>query len=204
MNTQLTLFNIPEYIKSDESTESYKGKPRIKVPVRNEMEFKTFCLDDLIPQEHKVRFVWKYVQKLDMSEFITKIQSVQVVAGRPATDPRLLLSLWIYATIKGIGSGRVIETYKKQRKQLTEVEIKNVRASPTDPEARKMKMANGGFSPAYNVQLATDTKTQLIVGLSVSNAGSDIGKMTPMYEQVNVRYNKWTGKSKSVASRRRL
>lgn len=326
MSQQNTLFTLPEHIQSNKNDESYKGKPRINHPIRDQMEFKIFCLEDLIPPEHKVRFVWNYVQKFDMSGFIAKIQSVAGNAGRPATDPRLLLSLWIYATIEGIGSGRVIETYctdhnafkwlcgnvsvnyhtitdfrinnkelldelltqtvtifldqglidleriaqdgirvrasagsasfrrkktldehykiakafvqqliseqeanpneiaerkkarelrlakqkeesikkaleqlellkknkeeakKKQRKQLTEEEKKNVRASPTDPESRKMKMANGGFSPAYNAQIATDTKTQVIVGMSVTNSGSDIGQMTPMYQQIQDRY----------------
>lgn len=326
MNEQPTLFDISNFNRTRKQVETSNGNPRINTPIRNVTEFKMFCLEDVIPSDHKARFVWNYVQKLDMSGFITKIQSVEGSAGRPATDPRLLLSLWIYATIEGIGSGRVIETYckdhnafkwlcgdvnvnyhtltdfrtdnrellddlltqsvavflnqgmitleriaqdgirvrasagsssyrrketlednyqlaklfvqqliseqeaspneildkkkaaelrfakekeakllqaleqlellkknkaeskKKQRKQLTEEEEKNVRASLTDPESRKMKMANGGFSPAYNAQIATDTKTQVIVGMSVTNAGSDIGQMTSMYEQIQERF----------------
>ena len=58
-------------------------------------------------------------------------------------------------------------------------------------------MANSGFSPAYNAQLATDSKTQVIVGVSVTNAGFDIGQMSIMHEQVQKRFGKWAIKIKS-------
>lgn len=58
------------------------------------------------------------------------------------------------------------------------------RVSTTDPEARVMKMGDGGFRPAYNVQLATDTKSRVIVGVSITNAGSDMGQMEPMIEEI--------------------
>lgn len=47
------------------------------------------------------------------------------------------------------------------------------RVSTTDPEAQVMKMADGGFRPAFNAQFAVDTETQIIVGVDVSNRGSD-------------------------------
>ena len=63
------------------------------------------------------------------------------------------------------------------------------RVSTTDPEATVMKMADGGFRPAYNVQLATDTATQVIVGVDVSTSGSDQGQMAPMVDQLVTRYD---------------
>ena len=51
-----------------------------------------------------------------------------------------------------------------------------------------MKMADGGFRPAYNVQLATDTKSQVITGVDVTNSGSDQGKMASMVQQHQERY----------------
>src|ERR1700760_743328 len=54
------------------------------------------------------------------------------------------------------------------------------RASTTDAEARTMKIADGGFRPAYNVQFAADTESTAIAGVSVDNIGSDMGKMAPM------------------------
>jgi hypothetical protein len=62
------------------------------------------------------------------------------------------------------------------------------RASSTDAEARVMKMADGGFRPAYNVQLATVADYQIIVGVEVTNCGSDSGQLSPMLEQVQQRY----------------
>jgi hypothetical protein len=64
------------------------------------------------------------------------------------------------------------------------------RVSTTDPEATVMKMADGGFRPAYNVQLATDTATQVIVGVDVSTSGSDQGQMAPMVDQLVTRFDK--------------
>jgi len=72
---------------------------------------------------------------------------------------------------------------KKKAKDKTKA-----RVSTTDPEARVMKMADGGFRPAYNGQFAVDTKTQVIVGVDVSNSGSDQNKMPPMVEQLKGRY----------------
>ncbi|WP_146115785.1 MULTISPECIES: transposase, partial [Pirellulaceae] len=65
---------------------------------------------------------------------------------------------------------------------------KNARASTTDPEARKMKMGDGGFRPAFNVQFATTTETGVIVGVDVTQEGTDGGQLLPMYEQIAQRY----------------
>jgi len=62
------------------------------------------------------------------------------------------------------------------------------RVSTTDPDARVMKMPDGGFRPAFNVQLATTTDAaRAIVGVSVTNRGSDQGQATPMLEQIEAR-----------------
>ena len=57
----------------------------------------------------------------------------------------------------------------------------------TDAEATVMKMGDGGFRPAYNVQFGTDTESQIIVGVDVVDSGSDQGQRVPMLEQVNER-----------------
>jgi transposase len=63
-----------------------------------------------------------------------------------------------------------------------------VRVSTTDPEARVMKMGDGGFRPAFNVQLATTADAaRVIVGVDVTNRGSDMGQTTPMLEQIEQR-----------------
>ena len=70
---------------------------------------------------------------------------------------------------------------------------REARASLTDPEARVMKMADGGYRPAYNVELATDTASQVIVGVELTNAGSDQGQLTPMLRQLERRYDRAPG-----------
>jgi transposase len=62
------------------------------------------------------------------------------------------------------------------------------RVSSSDPEATVMKMADGGFRPAYNGQFTTDTDTQVIVGVEAASVGTDSGQLTPMREQVVERY----------------
>jgi transposase len=79
---------------------------------------------------------------------------------------------------------------KKQRKPFTQAEKDKMRVSTTDPEAKKMKMGNGGFNPAYNMQLAVDTESRFIVGNIVVNKGNDFNQMPPMINQVEDRYAK--------------
>ncbi len=62
------------------------------------------------------------------------------------------------------------------------------RVSTTDPEARVMKMADGGFRPAFNAQLAVDTVTLIITGVDLINSGSDMNQMSPMHAQHEARY----------------
>ena len=63
-----------------------------------------------------------------------------------------------------------------------------VRVSTTDPDARVMKMADGGFRPAYNLQFATTTdEARVIVGVAATNRGSDQGESTPMLAQIEQR-----------------
>jgi len=75
-----------------------------------------------------------------------------------------------------------------QETKKKEDERKEARASETDPEARVMKMADGGFRPAFNVQFATDVETQIIVGVDVTNIGNDGGQMPPMVDQLLENY----------------
>ena len=65
---------------------------------------------------------------------------------------------------------------------------KEPRSSTTDAEARVMKMADGGFRPAYNVQFASDTRSGAVAGVCVDNSGSDMGKMAPMNEAMAQEY----------------
>ena len=72
-------------------------------------------------------------------------------------------------------------------KKRNGAKAEDARASTTDPDARVMKMGDGGFRPAVNVQFATTCKEQVIVGMEVVNAGSDMAQLGPMVEQVQER-----------------
>src|SRR5262249_25246589 len=67
-------------------------------------------------------------------------------------------------------------------------EVDKARASSTDPTATVMKMADGGFRPAYNLQFSTACSSQVIVGVEVTTVGSDLGRMAPMNEQIHRRH----------------
>jgi transposase len=78
---------------------------------------------------------------------------------------------------------------KKERQRHTKAtdersKVTKARISTTDPQARVMKMPDGGFRPAYNVELATDGAKGIIVGVAVTSAGTDAGQAAPMEEQV--------------------
>jgi transposase len=78
-----------------------------------------------------------------------------------------------------------LEVINEQRKKnRIKPKTKEARASTTDPEARPMKMGDGGFRPALNVQFATDGESRLIVGVDVVQAGGDQGQMGPMHQKV--------------------
>ena len=299
------------------------GNPRLRLPVRDQIELRWASLDQLLEPDHPARVVWDAVCRLDLIPWLGEIKAVEGHAGRDATDPRLLLSLWIYATLKGIGSAREldrlcqdslpyqwlcggvsvnyhmlsdfrsqggqkwdelltqivavllnaglvkmdrvaqdgmkvradassgsfrrrqrleqyleearqqVETLKelaeqdgeelsrrqraareraarerqqridqamrqrdelqKQREATAKKSCRTVteaRASTTDPEARMMKFADGGCRPGYNVQFATDTASGVIVGVEVTNAGTDSEQLPPMLDQLDERYQR--------------
>ena len=79
---------------------------RLRQPERLQMEWKPGCCDDLIPQGHQARLIWDVVEKLDVSAFCEPIKARDGVCGRDANDPRLMISLWLYASTRGVGSAR--------------------------------------------------------------------------------------------------
>lgn len=112
MSEHPKLFSIPEKNENDKTTVT--GNPRIKRAVRNQYEFQSITIDDLIPKDHLARDVWRYVEKLDLSIILNKIKATDGVAGRSATDPKILLTLWLFGILKNINSSRVLEEYTKE------------------------------------------------------------------------------------------
>lgn len=285
---------------------------------RRQITLRPYDLEGLLPEGHRARAIWAVVEGLDLSKFYDRIKARGSAPGRSATDPKVLVALWVYATSEGVGSARELERlcaehrayewlrggvavnyhtlsdfrveygqeldelltqvlavmmkeklielkrvaqdgtkvvasasrgsfrrrkklkdYLKQaREQVREVKrqaedaevskrqkaareraalerakrieqaleelgkVEEVRAgqkkngrkvtseaqaSTTDPESRHMRMAGGGYRPAYNVQFATDTQANAIVGVEVTNKTTDHGLATPMIEQIEQR-----------------
>jgi transposase len=82
------------------------GEVRLRKPERRQMAWVPQCTDDLVAATHGVRTVAAVVAKLDLSAFREPIKAREGVAGRDATDPELLVALWLYGCIRGIGSAR--------------------------------------------------------------------------------------------------
>lgn len=82
---------------------------RFQEAVRNQPEFRVFDLEAGLPDDHPARMVWAYVERMDLSTLYGTIASVEGGAGRAPIDPKILLSLWLYATIDGVGSARRLD-----------------------------------------------------------------------------------------------
>ena len=82
---------------------------RILRPDRNQVRWDVVDLDSQLAADHRARLVWQFVKTLDLSAFEARIKARAEHAGRPASDPAVLLALWLYATVDGTGSARAIE-----------------------------------------------------------------------------------------------
>ncbi len=300
---------------------------RLRVAERMQVVWKAECVDDLLPADHPTRAVWAVVCGLDLAAFHEPIKARQGVSGRDATDPRMLVALWLQASLRGVGSARELERLcresrpyqwlcgevtvnhhllsdfrvghaaaldalftdviatlvkkglvkvkqvsqdglrvrasagsssfrrtttltklqqeaaehvrqlrallddpeksagwsakkkkameraARERRQRVEAAValipklqarqeraakrlsdkqkteqqKQPRASTTDAQASRMKMSDGGYRPAVNVQLAADTESRAIVGVDVTNEGVDYEQSEPMRRQVEQR-----------------
>src|ERR1700674_693925 len=87
---------------------------RVIGPDRVQLRWDMVDLDSQLPDDHRARLVWAFVEGLDLSEFYDRIKARDAVAGRPATDPRVVLAVWLYATLEGIGSARAIDRLCQQ------------------------------------------------------------------------------------------
>jgi len=295
-----------------------RGAPRMREPQRDQIELRAVDIESLIGEDHPARVLWAHVERLDLRELEDRIKAREDMPGHPATSPRLLLALWLFACSDGVGSARALarlcqshDAYrwlcggvsmnhhtladfrtshgdlldrllsenvaalakaglidldrlaqdgmriranagassfrrqasleqhlalaqavveelkrevdedtsasnrriqaakeraarerservkaaqaalaeiKRQREKLEQrggngKKPKEPRASTTDPQARVMKMPDGGFRPGYNVQVASVAGEQIVVAVEVSNIGSDQGLMRPMLER---------------------
>jgi transposase len=86
-----------------------RGKPRVKPIDRSQMRLRPVKVEGLIREEHPARAIWEFVGRLDLGAYYEKIQAREDEAGRPAMDPRLMISLWVLAYSEGVSSAREVE-----------------------------------------------------------------------------------------------
>lgn len=87
---------------------SENDKPRLRKAERSQITLQAMDFDALVAQDHPVRGLWTMVEALDLSEFYAGIEARGSSPGAPATDPKILLALWLYANVEGIGSARLL------------------------------------------------------------------------------------------------
>jgi len=92
-----------------ERVERPKARARVLVPNRRQMELRPSDLESLLPEGHRARVVWGYVERQDLSAMYEPIKAVEGGAGRTAIAPEILFALWLYATLEGVGHARALE-----------------------------------------------------------------------------------------------
>lgn len=108
LDNQATLLDIPEQPVADKR--EVTAAARLRTVNRDQTTLAQVYVEELIAPDHKARAIWELTGKLDLQCFEEPLKSRQgAVGGRPAWDPRLLVSLWVYAYSEGISSAREIE-----------------------------------------------------------------------------------------------
>src|SRR3982751_5404269 len=80
------------------------GAPRLRKAERRQVSLRPISLEDLPPPDHRARFVWAFAERLDLSALYGAIKAVEGGPGHPPADPRVLLELWLDATVEGVGT----------------------------------------------------------------------------------------------------
>lgn len=111
---------LPMFPEIPEGQELPPGPPvsraalRLSLPVRNQVEMVMRDLDSTLDPEHPARAIWDLVERLDLSRLYEGISAAADTPGRPATDPKVLLALWLYATVEGIGSAHQLDRLSRE------------------------------------------------------------------------------------------
>jgi len=84
------------------------ARPRVKSVDRSQLTWQMLDVERLIEQDHPARAIWELVGRVKLDGFYAPIEAVEGTAGRTPWDPRLLVSLWIYAYSRGISSAREV------------------------------------------------------------------------------------------------
>src|ERR1700761_6499493 len=84
------------------------GAPRLRHPERQQIGWQQASLDELVSPDHPVRAIWGLVSALDLGELHDRVKAREGVPGQAPPAPELMLALWLWATIEGIGSARLL------------------------------------------------------------------------------------------------
>src|SRR5262244_3541808 len=98
--------DLPEQIGPTQ--EGTAGRPRLREPMRDQIELRSVDLDSVIGVDHPARLFWAYVERLDLRVLEDSIKAREGRPGHPPASPRLLMALWLYATSQGVGSARAL------------------------------------------------------------------------------------------------
>jgi transposase len=85
------------------------GEARVVRPDRQQLYWDLIDLEALLAADHRARMVWAFVESLDLAAFYDAIKAREGAPGRPPADPAVVLALWLYATLEGVGSARELE-----------------------------------------------------------------------------------------------
>jgi transposase len=107
VSSQAKLLDFPE--QPDQPKPIRKGPPKLRTVDRLQTMMAVIYVEELIAADHKARAIWQLAGMMDLSRFMEPLRTSQGCAGRPAWDPRLLVSVWVYAYSEGISSAREIE-----------------------------------------------------------------------------------------------
>jgi transposase len=85
------------------------SEARVIRPNRSQLQWDMIDLEGLLSSDHRARMVWAFVEQMDLQALYGAVGSREGEAGRPAADPAVLLALWLYGTLEGVGSSRELD-----------------------------------------------------------------------------------------------
>src|SRR5919204_5108024 len=96
-------------ISAASETPAVATEPRYQTANRAQVELYPSDVEALLPPGHAARLVWHFVEGLRLDAFYGAIRAREGGPGRPPIDPKILIALWLYATIDGVGSARELD-----------------------------------------------------------------------------------------------
>ncbi len=104
--TEPTLFELPPTEPRAPAPPTRPEEARVLRPVRNQVQLVMRDLDAALAEDHSARAIWGMLENLDLSAFYSSIKARLDRPGHPATDPQVLLAVWLLGTVEGIGTAR--------------------------------------------------------------------------------------------------